>query len=144
MHTCIIPFEYYADAVARARTAAAKRGLIAQLPVVVTTDTQDEGDFRQIQALGWHRVDHAKYKTAELWGPFGPALVDAAILAHADEFVGSLRSTMSKIAASRQRSWYNRETLYTFKGARNAKLRRRWVESLEMDDLDDEDVRVFY
>ncbi|KAG0202631.1 hypothetical protein BGX31_003556, partial [Mortierella sp. GBA43] len=74
MEKCMIPFTVYADAVARARTAAANRGLIARLPVVVTTDTQDEKDFQEIAALGWHRLDHDKFGTNGLWGAFGPAM----------------------------------------------------------------------
>ncbi|KAG0301652.1 hypothetical protein BGZ99_003359, partial [Dissophora globulifera] len=72
--SCMIPFEFYVDAVARARTIAAGRGLISRLPVIVTTDSKDEEDFRQIKALGWHRIDHDKYETVKLWGSFGPAM----------------------------------------------------------------------
>ncbi|KAF9174180.1 hypothetical protein BGX20_000633 [Mortierella sp. AD010] len=108
MTRCLIPFDTYADAVARARTNAAARGIHSRLPVIVTTDTTSEDDLRTIEQLGWHRMDHAKYGTAKLWGPFGEAMVDAAVLAHADEFVGSPVSTMTRIAARRQKSWYNR------------------------------------
>ncbi|KAF9577135.1 hypothetical protein BGW38_007853, partial [Lunasporangiospora selenospora] len=108
---CMIPFSHYAYAVERARTAAAAHHQ-QHIPVVVTTDTKDEEDFRQIKALGWHYIDHTKAETARILGPFGPAMTDAAILAHADEFVGSGMSTMTKIAARRQDSWYHRASLY--------------------------------
>ncbi|KAI8363268.1 hypothetical protein B0O80DRAFT_482397 [Mortierella sp. GBAus27b] len=111
MEKCLIPFTVYTEGVARARTAAASRGLIARLPVV-TTDSQDEKDFEEIKALGWHRLDHDKLGTRDLWGSFGPAMVDAAILAHADGFVASTRSTMSRVAAARQKSWFGRMTIY--------------------------------
>ncbi|KAI8344968.1 hypothetical protein B0O80DRAFT_504829, partial [Mortierella sp. GBAus27b] len=111
MEKCLIPFTVYTEGVARARTAAS-RGLIARLPVVVTTDSQDEKDFEEIKALGWHRLDHDKLGTRDLWGSFGPAMVDAAILAHADGFVASTRSTMSRVAAARQKSWFGRMTVY--------------------------------
>ncbi|KAI1299947.1 hypothetical protein EDD11_006349 [Mortierella claussenii] len=109
---CLLPLSRYVDAVAQARTIAAQRGLHSRLPVVVTTDTASEDDIRQIQELGWHRIEHEQYGTADLWGSFGAAMVDAAILAHADEFVGSAQSTMSRVAAMRQRAWYKREALY--------------------------------
>ncbi|KAF9356802.1 hypothetical protein BGX26_004716 [Mortierella sp. AD094] len=112
MSRCFIPFEFYVDAVARARTNAAARGLHSRLPVVVTTDTTSKDDIQKIEQLGWHRMDHTKYGTVQLWGPFGEAMVDAAILAHADELVGSPASTMSRIAAQRQMSWYKRDALY--------------------------------
>lgn len=142
MDTCMIPFEYYSDAVTRARMVAATRGLTAYLPVVVTTDSKDENDYRKIEAAGWHRINHEKYGTVDLWGSFGPAMVDAAILAHADEFVASGRSTMSVVAAARQKSWYNRNTVYP--GRKMRKLRRRrWMDPLELEDLD-KDVRIVF
>ncbi|KAF9992673.1 hypothetical protein BGZ79_002788, partial [Entomortierella chlamydospora] len=130
MTRCLIPFDTYVDAVARARTNAAARGLHSRLPVIVTTDTTSEDDLRTIEQLGWHRMDHAKYGTAKLWGPFGEAMVDAAVLAHADEFVGSPMSTMTRIAARRQKSWYNRGMIYP--GAPKKKgMRKRYLVSSE-------------
>ncbi|KAF9576709.1 hypothetical protein EC968_005482 [Mortierella alpina] len=120
--SCLIPFAMYEEAVERARVAAAKAGETSRLPVVVTTDTDSEDDFKKIRELGWHRLDHAKYNTKQTWGSFGPAMVDAGILAHADVFVGSGKSTMSRIAAARQKSWYHRETLYP---QTKPKMRRR-------------------
>ncbi|KAF9202194.1 hypothetical protein BGZ49_007607 [Haplosporangium sp. Z 27] len=109
---CLVPFDRIVEAVALARTAAAARGLHSRLPVVVTTDTTSEDDIQRIQQLGWHRMDHSKYGTEKLWGSFGAVLVDSAILAHADEFVGTAVSTLSKIAAARQSSWYHRKAIY--------------------------------
>ncbi|KAG0055380.1 hypothetical protein BGZ83_008772 [Gryganskiella cystojenkinii] len=120
--SCLIPLERYAEAVERARTLAAnelgygedltKTGKQHHLPVVVTTDSTDEDDFAKIREYGWHRLDHNQYNTQALFGSFGPALIDAAILAHADVFVGSQASTMTKLASMRQQQWYHRDTLY--------------------------------
>ncbi|KAF9197020.1 hypothetical protein BGZ50_002731 [Haplosporangium sp. Z 11] len=112
MATCIVPFERYAEAVDRARIMAATANVTSHLPVVVTTDSDFEDDFRQIREFGWHQLDHEKYKTEETWGPFGPAMVDAGILAQADVFIGSEKSTMTRIAAARQKAWYQRKPLY--------------------------------
>jgi hypothetical protein len=113
VENCVLPIELYADAVERAREYAAKTlGLVSHLPVVVATDSTSEEDFAKIQELGWHRLDHAKYGTAEIWGTFGPAMVDAAILAHADVLVGSAVSTMSRIAGLRQKGWYDHESFF--------------------------------
>ncbi|KAG0378537.1 hypothetical protein BGX24_003517 [Mortierella sp. AD032] len=88
---CVLPMERYIDAVERAREYASKSlGLLSHLPVVVATDTTSEDDFQKIKELGWHRLDHTKYGTTEVWGTFGSAMVDAAILAHADVLVGRL------------------------------------------------------
>ncbi|KAG0045025.1 hypothetical protein BGZ83_009728 [Gryganskiella cystojenkinii] len=117
---CVVPMEQYAEAVDRARAVAATRLGYGEdnktqhhLPVIVTTDSSDPEDFEKIKAYGWHRLDHERYKTVALFGSFGPALIDAAILAHADVFIGSKASTMTKIAAMRQQAWYHRDTLYT-------------------------------
>ncbi|KAF9123077.1 hypothetical protein BG015_005411 [Linnemannia schmuckeri] len=113
MNNCMIPIERYADAVERARVYASRTlGLHSHLPVVVTTDTQSEEDFQKIKELGWHRLNHSKYQTTEIWGTFGDALVDAAILAHADVLVGSAVSTMSRIAVLRQKGWYDRRSFF--------------------------------
>ncbi|KAF9911542.1 hypothetical protein BX616_010565 [Lobosporangium transversale] len=109
---CMVPMERYINAVARAQThAVTQKGFHSKLPVVVTTDTTSEGDLAMLKKLGWHRMEHDEYGTTELWGSFGPAMVDAAILVQADEFVGSPASTMTKIAAKRQKSWYDRDAI---------------------------------
>ncbi|KAF9356803.1 hypothetical protein BGX26_004717 [Mortierella sp. AD094] len=112
MSRCIVPMELYEDAVGRARASAAARGLHSRLPVVVTTDTTSQDDIQRMEQLGWHRIDHSKYKTTQLWGAFGGVMVDAAILALADEFVGSPVSSMTRITARRRTAWYHRAAHY--------------------------------
>ncbi|KAK3833393.1 MAG: hypothetical protein JOS17DRAFT_76325 [Linnemannia elongata] len=114
---CIIPFESYEEAVSRARQSALSSGLISphqNLPVIVTTDSDSEEDFAKIKELGWHRLDHSGYDTTERWGFFGPAVIDAVILAHSEVFVGSAKSTMTRVAALRQQSWWGRTVLYPY------------------------------
>ncbi|KAG0368351.1 hypothetical protein BGX24_002871 [Mortierella sp. AD032] len=112
---CIIPFDLYEEAVNRARQSAFQSGYIRSphnLPVIVTTDSDSEEDFQRIRELGWHRLDHSQYGTKEKWGFFGPAVIDAVVLAHSEVFVGSAKSTMTKVAALRQRAWWGRTALY--------------------------------
>ncbi|KAG0250082.1 hypothetical protein BGZ95_007314 [Linnemannia exigua] len=112
---CIIPFDLYEEAVNRARQTAFQSGYIHSphnLPVIVTTDSDSEEDFQKIRELGWHRLDHSQYGTKERWGFFGPAVIDAVVLAHSEVFVGSAKSTMTKVAALRQRAWWGRTALY--------------------------------
>ncbi|KAG0271764.1 hypothetical protein BGZ95_000375 [Linnemannia exigua] len=126
IESCVLPMEHYVDAVERAREYASKSlGLLSHLPVIVTTDTTSEDDIQKIEELGWHRLDHAKYGTTEVWGTFGPAMVDSAILAHADVLVGSEASTMSRIAGLRQRGWYNRKSFFPKYDSAKMKSRRR-------------------
>lgn len=112
---CIIPFDLYEEAVSRARQSALTSGLVSphqNLPVIVTTDSESDEDFATIKELGWHRLDHSEYETTERWGFFGPAVIDAVILAQSEVFVGSAKSTMTRIAALRQQSWWGRTALY--------------------------------
>lgn len=150
IENCVLPFELYANAVERAREYAAKSlGLVSHLPVVVATDSTSEEDFAKIKELGWHRLDHSKYGTVEIWGTFGPAMVDAAILAHADVLVGSAVSTMSRIAGRRQKGWYNHESFFPSLEDRPKMVRRRSMMKRRLetewkrDDLDDEILMVF-
>jgi hypothetical protein len=113
MDDCIISFDRYAEAVEQAREYASKTlGLLSQLPVVVTSDTTSEEDLQKIKELGWHLIDHSKYGTTDIWGTFGPAMVDSAILAHADVLVGNHVSTMSRVARMRQREWYGHQSFF--------------------------------
>ncbi|KAK3836113.1 MAG: hypothetical protein J3R72DRAFT_526346 [Linnemannia gamsii] len=124
IENCVLPMGRYIDAVKRAREYAFKSlGLLSHLPVVVATDSTSEDDFQKIKELGWHLLDHDKYGTVEVWGTFGPAMVDAAILAHADVLVGSYVSSMSQIAALRQREWYGRRSF--FPSSNNVKMKSR-------------------
>ncbi|KAG0038526.1 hypothetical protein BGZ82_011729 [Podila clonocystis] len=108
---CTPSINRYAVEVEKARVELRARTLVDPL-VVVTTDTSSQEDLDAIVALGWHRVDHVQAGTNQKLGIFGAAVVDAAILAHADALVGTVVSTMSQIAEFRQRSWFQRRTLY--------------------------------
>jgi len=107
MMKCITPLGFYAEQVQKAYQIAGK-----QLPVIVTTDSKAIEDHATMIRLGWRRLNHGLYTTEDELGVFGPAIVDAAILANAEVLIGSYTSTMSRVAERRQLSWHNRETLY--------------------------------
>ncbi|KAG0320287.1 hypothetical protein BGZ99_004631 [Dissophora globulifera] len=107
MTSCLTPLGYYSEAVEKAFKLLGKR-----VPVIVTTDSNSEQDHITIARLGWRRLIHELYTTEQELGVFGPALVDAAILANAKVMIGSYTSSMSRIAASRQKSWHQRDVLY--------------------------------
>ncbi|KAF9966691.1 hypothetical protein BGZ70_001590 [Mortierella alpina] len=110
---CMPSMDQYAAMVAKARQRLQLRTSLEPL-VIVMTDTTSEQDLKAIDAYGWHRMDHDQQPdspTRQL-GVFGPAMVDAAILAYADELIGTQVSTMSAIAQARRRSWFGQDTLY--------------------------------
>ncbi|KAG0337145.1 hypothetical protein BG004_007758 [Podila humilis] len=111
---CEVPISEYAAAVSQIRQERQnKNGQDSWMPVVVTTDSTSITDFEELESLGWHRIVHREGDEAhEVLGAFGPAFMDASIIAHADVFLGSARSTMSRVAQWRQESWYNRKTIY--------------------------------
>ncbi|KAF9287837.1 hypothetical protein BGZ68_001186 [Mortierella alpina] len=107
MLACIIPLGRYAESVDKARKQAG-----SNLPVIVTTDSKSEEDHHTISRMGWRRLNHEVYTTEEELGIFGPAMVDAAILANAEVMIGTYVSSMSRVAARRQKSWHQREVIY--------------------------------
>ncbi|KAF9433251.1 hypothetical protein BGZ76_009694 [Entomortierella beljakovae] len=104
---CIPPLGFYAEAVEKAYRIAGEK-----LPVIVATDSKSEEDHATIAKLGWRRLNHDLYITEQELGIFGPALVDAAILADAEIMIGSYSSSMSRVAERRQRSWHGRDAIY--------------------------------
>ncbi|KAF9414637.1 hypothetical protein BGZ94_000326 [Podila epigama] len=107
MMTCVTPLGHYAEAVDKARDLVKEN-----LPVIVTTDSQDEDEHATMARMGWRRLNHAIYTSEQELGIFGPVMVDASILANADVMIGTYVSSMSRVAASRQGSWHNRTVIY--------------------------------
>ncbi|KAI1299819.1 hypothetical protein EDD11_006372 [Mortierella claussenii] len=91
MTACIVPLGRYAESIEKAYEILGER-----LPVIITTDSQNEGDHVTMARLGWRRLNHDLYTTEDELGIFGPAMVDAAILADAEMMIGSYSSSMSR------------------------------------------------
>lgn len=74
--------------------------------VVVTTDEQPGTDFwREVEGMGWRIVDHEKRETKERLGPWHMTMLDSAILARGQGFVGTGHSTFSHLAGLRVKYW---------------------------------------
>ncbi|KAG0266673.1 hypothetical protein DFQ27_009527 [Actinomortierella ambigua] len=115
IYDCTPPMDWYAAEVEKARALAGD----AALPVILTTDTRDTKDLEAIEKFGWYRIDHSITQTEFEVGTFGPAMIDSAILATARVLVGTSASTMSRTAAQRQKSWFNRDALFPRKAPPN-------------------------
>ncbi|GAA6034389.1 hypothetical protein JCM8097_002699 [Rhodosporidiobolus ruineniae] len=119
--------EAYTDAVARVRekinwrmdhpdgwTGAGKgkerfvKGVRAeQYAVVATTDEKPDSPFvKQLHALGWKVINHESMRTTEELGEWYPTMIDAAVLARGDGFVGTEWSTFSYLAGLRVKYWH--------------------------------------
>ncbi|KAG0006426.1 hypothetical protein BGZ65_008185 [Modicella reniformis] len=99
MVDCVTPLGYYAEQLEKAYRIAGEK-----LPVIVTTDSKSSEDRVKMAKLGWRRLDHTLYTTEDELGIFGPAMVDASILADAEIMIGSYSSSMSRVAERRQMS----------------------------------------
>ncbi|KAJ7282082.1 hypothetical protein C8J57DRAFT_89866 [Mycena rebaudengoi] len=96
---CFAPLSVIARRVEEVREDLLSRKGISVDHVVVTSDERDSAWWDEVDRRGWVRLDHSQ--TAELLGKWYPILIDAAIQAAGDGFVGTDRSTVSVLAAKR-------------------------------------------
>jgi hypothetical protein len=78
-------------------------GIKADQYAVVTTTDEPSGSefFLEVKALGWKVLDHDAMRTKEQAGGWWPTILDGAILARGQSFVGTDRSTFSHLAGLR-------------------------------------------
>ncbi|KAF9430100.1 hypothetical protein BGZ94_008304 [Podila epigama] len=82
------------------------------LPVMVVTDEYRQDELARFTALGWKVLDHRTLGTTEVFGAFGPMMVDQVFLAHAHILVGNQMSSFSRVGSLRQLDWHDRQTEY--------------------------------
>jgi hypothetical protein len=121
---CFAPLSVYAKAVEevredlRRKSGIADEGLdvdvdvnvdVDRMPVLVASDEQAPEFWEEVRKMGWKRIDHGAgaegLDTAAKHGRWYEVLVDAAIMAGANGFVGTHDSTMSLFALRRVREW---------------------------------------
>ncbi|KAI5476077.1 GDP-fucose protein O-fucosyltransferase [Pseudohyphozyma bogoriensis] len=74
--------------------------------VLTTTDEPTGSAFiEEVRALGWKVLDHGEEKTEEVLGGWWPTILDAAVLARGQSFVGTQHSTFSHLAGLRVKYW---------------------------------------
>ncbi|KAG0291989.1 hypothetical protein BGZ98_002771, partial [Dissophora globulifera] len=81
-------------------------------PVLVLTNERDPAELAKADAENWIRVDHEKLGTLDQFGPYGPILIDGALLARAQLLVGVEYSTYFKTASKRAESWFGGKSLF--------------------------------
>ncbi|KAI7817451.1 hypothetical protein BC939DRAFT_465909 [Gamsiella multidivaricata] len=82
-----------------------------KLPVLVLTNERDPEELAKADDQNWIRVDHHRLGTLDRFGPYGPILLDGALLARAKLLVGVEYSTYFKTASKRAETWYGGQTL---------------------------------
>ncbi|KAK7031517.1 hypothetical protein R3P38DRAFT_2924116 [Favolaschia claudopus] len=87
----------------KAEIWAKKRILVTR--VIITSDESNPSWWDEVRKLGWCWPDHSEAKTAEIYGPWHPMLIDAVIQSSAVGFVGTDRSTVSALSGRRVESW---------------------------------------
>lgn len=119
--TGFTPLERYVSALARVRDNLQRRledpygwqgpgrahfrshGIRADQYAVVTTTDEPKGSpfLEEVKALGWKVLDHDEAETKDKLGGWYPTMLDGAILARGESFVGTDRSTFSHLAGLR-------------------------------------------
>lgn len=70
--------------------------------IVATSDETSGTEFMlAVKALGWKVIDHDEQRTDEVLGGWWSAILDSAILARGQSFVGTPKSTYTGLAALR-------------------------------------------
>ncbi|KAM6492243.1 hypothetical protein JOM56_011967 [Amanita muscaria] len=72
--------------------------------VVMTSDEVNSTWWEDVKKKGWFVIDHSR--TAELYGPWYPILIDAVVQSNGIAFLGTDKSTMSIMARRRVQSWH--------------------------------------
>jgi hypothetical protein len=104
---CYAPLSTWSRHVDEVRAHLRQRGVRGSLPVVVTSDEDDEAWWAEVSAKGWYRVNHVELQTAEKYGKWYPVFLDAVIQGSGTGFLGTMKSTMSLLAKRRVEDWQN-------------------------------------
>ncbi|SCV68133.1 BQ2448_254 [Microbotryum intermedium] len=85
------------------------------LPVIFATDATDDAFLKKLADLGWLRINHQEFATADRgsfvtgvdvrFGGWYPSMLDSLLLSRAVGFVGTKSSTYSYLAARRVETW---------------------------------------
>ncbi|KAG8925254.1 hypothetical protein FRC01_010446 [Tulasnella sp. 417] len=73
--------------------------------VIVTSDEKNATWWGEVKRMGWRNIDHGEERTVEKYGTWYPSIIDAVVQSMSIGFVGTQRSTMSRVAALRVRDW---------------------------------------
>ncbi|EAU89478.2 hypothetical protein CC1G_07704 [Coprinopsis cinerea okayama7 len=100
---CFAPLPVVARRVDEVKEELLQRKGISVEHVIMLSDETDPEWWEDVKKLGWYSVDHSE--TVQLYGPWYPVLIDAAIQSGGMGFVGTTGSTMSVLARRRVESW---------------------------------------
>jgi hypothetical protein len=65
---CLTPLSRWAREVETLKRELQQQKRVKAAHVVVLSDEQDPAWWDEVKALGWYRVDHARFNTAETYG----------------------------------------------------------------------------
>ncbi|KAJ7627140.1 hypothetical protein FB45DRAFT_835412 [Roridomyces roridus] len=102
LEDCFAPLSTYARRVEEVQAELMEKKGVSAERVIVTSNEQDEGWWKEVAELGWVTLDHQR--TMEEHGPWYPIFVDAFIQGEAAGFVGTSTSTVSMLGQRRVES----------------------------------------
>jgi hypothetical protein len=71
------------------------------------SDDEDPGFWKEVESLGWARLNHVKELTLEKYGEWIPPILDQVAQSLAVGFVGTEDSTFSLVSMRRIQDWNN-------------------------------------
>ncbi|KAF7371260.1 hypothetical protein MSAN_00761800 [Mycena sanguinolenta] len=100
---CFAPLSAYARRVDEVKAELLQTKNLTVSRVIMTSDEKNSTWWDEVEAYGWHRVDHST--TVATYGGWYPLLIDAAIQSGGMGIVGTDLSTVSMIAGHRVKAW---------------------------------------
>jgi hypothetical protein len=69
------------------------------------SDEEDPAFWKEVESIGWSRLDHTKELTLEKYGEWIPPILDQVAQSLAVGFVGTDDSTFSLVSMRRVQDW---------------------------------------
>ncbi|KAF9022059.1 hypothetical protein BDZ89DRAFT_956960 [Hymenopellis radicata] len=102
---CLAPLSAFQRRVHQVQFELLERTGVKVTRVIVSSDERDPKFWENIDALGWHYIDHAKERTIETYGQWYAPIIDVVIHSMGSGFVGTDGSTLSLVSQRRVQHW---------------------------------------
>ena len=102
---CLIPLSKFHKEVDRIRDEIRRKKNLDVKHVIVMSDDGDPGFWKEVESIGWARLDHFKELTLEKYGEWIPPILDQVAQSMAVGFVGTEDSTFSLVSMRRIQDW---------------------------------------
>jgi len=102
---CFAPLSAYSEKIDEIRAELLEHHGVSVDNVLVASDELDPAWWATVEEIGWHRIDWEAEGTEEQYSEWYPIILDSVALSLGKGFVGTVRSTLSLLAAKRVQDW---------------------------------------